>query len=307
MAKRVAFVGLGVMGRPMALNLVRAGHRLAVFDLDPEGVAVLEAAGATPAASARDAGQSAEVVISMLPASRHVEAAMHGPDGIIAGLEPGTVVIDMSTIDPGTTRRIAAEVAARGCRWLDAPVSGSSAGARDGTLTIMVGGDAEVLAGQRDLLQVMGSNVIHCGGTGVGEAVKLCNNLIAGASMVAVAEAFALGAGLGVDPRVLFDVMSRSSGNCWALQTRPPVPGLVVTAPAENDFAPGFMVELMDKDLGLVLAAGSEVRLPLAVAAAAREAYAEAGRQGLGQADFSAVFKVIRQTGSVSESGGAER
>ena len=295
MAKRVGFVGLGVMGGPMALNLAKAGHALTVFDLDPAALQGLVAAGARAAASAREAASGQEVVVTMLPASRHVEAAYRGPDGVIAGLGPGMVVIDMSTIDPGTSRRIATEVVATGASMLDAPVSGSSSGAAEGSLTIMVGGDEADLESQRDLLEAMGRTIIHCGPAGMGEAVKLCNQLVAGASVVAVAEAFALGERLGADPRVLFEVMSRSSGNCWALQTRPPVAGLVPAAPAERDFAPGFMVDLMHKDLALIAAAASEVGLPLALAATAQDMYARASELGYGRSDFSAVFKVLER------------
>ena len=295
MARRVGFVGLGVMGRPMALNLAKAGHALTVFDLDSGAIRVLVAAGARAAANGREAASGQDVVVTMLPASRHVEAAYRGPDGVIAGLAPGMVVIDMSTIDPGTSRRIAGEVAATGASMLDAPVSGSSTGAAEGTLTIMVGGDEADLESQRDLLGAMGRTIIHCGAAGMGEAVKLCNQLVAGASVVAVAEAFALGERLGADPKVLFDVMSKSSGNCWALQTRPPVAGLVPTAPSEHDFAPGFMVDLMHKDLTLIMAAASELRLPLALAAAAQQLYALASQQGHGRSDFSAVFKVMER------------
>jgi len=295
LTKRVGFIGLGVMGRPMALNLVRAGHALTVFDLDREAIDALVAAGASAGASAREAAMGQEVVVTMLPASRHVEAVYRGPDGVIAGLGTKMIVIDMSTIDPGTSRRIAAEVSAAGASMLDAPVSGSSTGAADGTLTIMVGGSEADLESQRDLLEAMGRTIIHCGPTGMGEAVKLCNQLVAGASVAAVAEAFALGERLGADPKVLFDVMSRSSGNCWALQTRPPVAGLVPTAPCEHDFAPGFMVELMHKDLALISAAASEVGLPLALAATAQQLYARASEQGFGRSDFSAVFKVLQR------------
>ena len=295
MGRTVGFIGLGVMGRPMALNLVKAGHQLTVFDIDPAGVAVLVAAGATAAPSAREAARDREVVVSMLPASRHVEAAYFGPDGIVAGVAPNTVVIDMSTIDPGTSRRVAEQVIACGAQMLDAPVSGSSLGAEQGTLTIMVGGDDEVLESQRDLLGAMGQNVIHCGAGGMGQTVKLCNNLVAAASVAAVAEAFALGQRLGADPQVMFDVMSKSSGNCWALQTRPPVAGLVATSPSGNDFAPGFMVDLMYKDLGLIMAAAAEVKLPVAIAAAAQQMYALASHQGYGRRDFSAVFKVLEK------------
>lgn len=283
------------MGRPMALNLIKAGHELTVFDVNASVVDAVVGAGAARAGSAREAAQGREAVVTMLPASRHVEAVMFGEDGVIAGLSPRTTVIDMSTIDPGTTRQVAAAIEAAGCSMLDGPVSGSSTGAEQGTLTIMVGGEASVLERHRALLEAMGSNVIHCGGTGMGEAVKLCNNLVAGATVAALAEAFALGGRLGCDPQVLFDVMSKSSANCWALQTRPPVPGLVEAAPANRDFAPGFMTDLMHKDLGLVLAAGSELRLPLAIAAAAQQLYALASQEGHGQRDFSSVFKVLEQ------------
>ena len=285
------------MGRPMALNLIKAGHQLTVFDLNASAVDAAVGAGAARAGSAREAAAGREVVVTMLPASRHVEAAMFGEDGVIAGLDPRTTVIDMSTIDPGTTRRVASAIEEKGCVMLDAPVSGSSTGAEQGTLTIMVGGEGSVLERHRELLQAMGSNVIHCGGTGMGEAVKLCNNLVAGATVAAMGEAFALGGALGCDPRVLFDVMSKSSANCWALQTRPPVAGLVEAAPSNRDFAPGFMTDLMHKDLGLVMAAASELRLPLAMAAAAQQLYALASQEGFGQRDFSSVFKVLEQEG----------
>ena len=227
---RVGFIGVGTMGGPMAANLIRAGHALTVYDVVPAAMEALVGQGARTAGSPREAAAAGETVISMLPASRHVVAAMFGPDGAIEGLRPGATLIDMSTIDPGTTRRVAEAVGAKGARMLDAPVSGSSTGATAGTLTIMVGGDLATLNGQRDLLGAMGTNVIHCGPIGMGETVKLANNLVSGVTMAAVAEAFALGVKAGADPRILFEVLSKSSANCWSLQTRPPVPGLVPTS-----------------------------------------------------------------------------
>jgi 3-hydroxyisobutyrate dehydrogenase len=280
------------MGRPMATNLLKAGHRVTGFDIDPAGIRSLSALGAAPAVSPRDAAAHADVVITMLPASPHVLAAMLGPDGVVEGLRPGITVIDMSTIDPGTTRKVAQAVAAKGGRMLDAPVSGSSSGARDATLTIMVGGDAAVLEEHRSLLETMGRHVIHCGPIGMGETVKLANNLIAAASMVAVAEAFALGVGCGADPQVLYDVISKSSGNCWALQ-RAPVPGLVPGAPVNDGFAPGFMVDLMHKDLGLMLAAAEEQRVPLPLTGLVRQLYSLASAQGHGREDMSAVARIL--------------
>src|SRR5215472_8148159 len=293
--KKIGFVGLGTMGQPMASNLLDAGHTLRVFDVDPSRMLPLEAKGAEPAGSAQHAASGADVVISMLLASRHVLEAMLGPDGVIEGLHSGATVIDMSTIDPATTRRVAEAVSAAGCTMLDAPVSGSSTGARDGTLTIMVGGDPDVLEMHRDLLSAMGSNVIHCGPLGMGETVKLANNLLAGTSMVAVAEAFALGIRGGADPRVLMDVISKSTGNCWMLR-RAPVPGLVAESPVNNGFEPGFMVDLMHKELGLALNAATDFGLSLTLTALTHQLYGLASRHGCGRLHMSAVAKLLEGT-----------
>jgi 3-hydroxyisobutyrate dehydrogenase len=298
MGKQIGFVGLGTMGRPMATNLVRSGHGLTVYDLQPEAVRALVADGAGAASSPGEAAEQAEVVISMLPASSHVLSAMLGSAGVVGALQPGATLIDMSTIDPGTTRRVAEAVAARGAYMLDAPVSGSSAGAEAATLTIMVGGDAEVMESQRDVLEALGSSVVHCGPIGMGETVKLCNNLISGVTMIAVGEAFALGAAAGADPKVLFEVITSSSGNCWALQTRPPVAGLVPNAPVDSDFRPGFMIDLMHKDLALIMSAGYEFDVSLPMAAVAKELYGMARARGLGRKDFSAVAEILSTSGT---------
>jgi 3-hydroxyisobutyrate dehydrogenase len=295
MGKKIGFIGLGTMGRPMASNLLARGHALYIFDIDRSRALPLQEKGAQVAESARDAAGAADVVITMLPASRHVLAATLGPDGAVEGLRQGATVIDMSTVDPGTTRRIAEAVAARRCLMLDAPVSGSSIGARDATLTIMVGGDPEVVEANRDVLGAMGSNVIHCGPLGMGETVKLANNLLAGTSMVAVAEAFALGIRGGADPRVLMDVISKSTGNCWMLR-RAPVPGLVAESPVNNGFEPGFMVDLMHKDLGLALNAGTDFGLSLTLTALTHQLYGLASRHGYGRLDMSAVAKLLEGT-----------
>lgn len=289
----IGFIGVGTMGHPMVLNLLKAGHRLTVYDLRPEATAALVEHGAAVAGSAREAAAAGDVVISMLPASRHVVAAMFGEEGIIAGLQPGTLVIEMSTIDPGTSRRVAEAVEAAGSRMIDAPVSGGDKGAIAGTLTIMVGGDPGVLGEVRDILGALGTNIIHCGPIGMGETVKLCNNLILGVSMVAIAEGFALGISAGVDPKLLYEVLSKSTGRSWALEARPPVAGLVPDSPANDDFAPGFMTDLMHKDLGLALTAGNELRVPLAVTALAHQLYGMTSARGFGRKDFSAVAKLL--------------
>ncbi|HEY7198953.1 MAG TPA: 3-hydroxyisobutyrate dehydrogenase, partial [Candidatus Dormibacteraeota bacterium] len=296
MGNTIGFIGLGTMGLPMAGNLLDAGHSVRVYDVDGRRAPLLRDKGAEQCGSPRHAAAGADVVITMLPASRHVLDAMLGHEGAVEGLRPGATVIDMSTIDPGTTRRVAEAVAARGCRMLDAPVSGGSIGARDATLTIMVGGDPEVLEAHRHLLRALGTRIVHCGPIGMGATVKLANNLLAGTSMIAVAEAFALGLRAGVDPRTLHDVIETSSGACWNLRNVP-VPGLVPEAPVNRDFAPGFMVDLMHKDLGLALNAGAELGLPLTLTALAHQLYGMASRHGHGRLDMSAVAKLLEGAG----------
>jgi 3-hydroxyisobutyrate dehydrogenase len=296
MGRKLGFVGLGTMGTPMAGHLLGAGHALRVYDIDAGRMRGLEERGAELSGSPRHAATGADVVITMLPASRHVLAAMLGPEGVVDGLRPGATVIDMSTIDPGTTRRVAEAVAARGCRMLDAPVSGGETGAREATLTIMVGGDAETLEAHRGLLRTLGTRIVHCGPLGLGQTVKLANNLLAGTSMIAVAEAFALGIRGGADPRTLREVIETSSGNCWSLRMAP-VPGLVPGAPVNRDFAPGFKVDLMHKDLGLALGAGADLGLPLTLTALAHQLYGMASRHGYGQLDMSAVARLLEGVG----------
>ena len=293
MTQNVGFVGLGTMGKPMALNLLKAGYQLTVFDVDGSAVESLVAEGAKAETSAKNVAENSEVIVSMLPASQHSLAAAFGPDGYISGLKNGATIIDMSTIDPDTTRQIAQGVTEAGGKMLDAPVSGSSAWATAGTLTIMVGGSKDVLDEHHSLLSCMGTNIIHCGDIGMGETVKLANNLVAGVSMVAVTEAFALGISKGADPKILFEVMSKASGNCWTLQTRCPAPDVIEDSPVNNGFAPGFMTDLMYKDLGLALSAASQEKLPLALTAIAHEQYGATSRQGFGRLDFSAVAKLL--------------
>jgi len=293
MARRVGFIGLGTMGRPMASNLLAAGFPLTVHDIDPRAQAALAAQGAATADSPRAVAAASEVVVTMLPSSPHVEAVYGGEEGVLAGLAPGGTCIDMSTIDPLVSRRLAEQAAARGIRFLDAPVSGSSERAWDGTLTIMVGGESAVVEECRPILAAMGRHIIHVGPAGMGEVVKLANNLAAAINMVGVAEAFLFGLRNGADPRLLFEVMQNSSGASWALSNRVPVPGVLPEAPSSHQFAPGFMTDLMHKDLGLVLDAARQLRLPLAMTALAQQLYAAASALGHGREDFSAVYAAL--------------
>ena len=251
-------------------------------------------AGATRAASSAAAARDSELVITILPSSSHVEAAYLGQGGVLEGVGAGRLCIDMSTIDPSVSRRVADAVGKRGARFIDAPVSGGVPRATDGTLAIMVGGDARDFEEARPVLAAMGANVIHVGPVGAGEVAKLCNNLVAGVAAVAVSEAFRIAEGFGVDPKVLTDVISKSSGNTWVMEHMHPVPGLVGKAPSSRDYAPGFTTDLMAKDLGLVVNAARELRVPVLVAPAAQQALRLASSHGFGRKDFSSIYMFLR-------------
>jgi 3-hydroxyisobutyrate dehydrogenase len=277
----------------MARNLLQRHFGVTVFDVNAAAAEDLREFGADVAPSAQACAQVAQVVITMLPSSPHVEEAVLGPTGVLAGMQPGSVLIDMSTIDPLVSRKVASLVEERGFRMLDAPVSGGSVGARDATLTIMVGGPRDLFDECRPILEALGKNVIYCGTAGMGEVVKVVNNLIAGVSMAVVAEALNIGVRCGADPRVMFDVISQSSGSCWSLLKVCPIEGVLPDAPVNNDFAPGFMVDLMRKDLGLAMSAAKGVQAPATLAAVAHEMYGAASNLGHGRRDMSAVIKAV--------------
>jgi 3-hydroxyisobutyrate dehydrogenase len=291
--KSIAFVGLGNMGLPMVANLVKAGYRVHAADVRREAVDTAVGGGALAAESAAGATGRAEVIITMLPNSPDVEIAYLGPGGVLEGARAGQLAIDMSTIDPATTRKVGARLEAAGVRMLDAPVSGGVPGAVAGTLTIMVGGDPAVVAQARPILGAMGKNVVHVGPLGSGEVAKICNNLLAGVSMLAAAEAFTIGIRAGVDPKILHDVIRTSSGNCWALEHNCPVPGLVPTSASNRGFAAGFMTDLMAKDLSLARAAARDLGVPCFTGALAHDVYMLASRHGLGRKDFSSVIQLL--------------
>jgi len=288
---RIAFIGLGHMGAPMASNLHKAGHEVAGFDLSTDAA---RAAGVPLAASAEAAVENAEVVISMLPASRHVEALYFG-GGLLERIASGSMVIDSSTIAAATSQRLAEAGAARGLAVLDAPVSGGTAGAAAGTLTFMVGGDAVHLERARPVLEKMGANIFHAGGAGAGQAAKMCNNMLLGILMIGTSEALALGVANGLDPAVLSEIMRRSSGGNWALEKYNPFPGVMPAAPASKGYAGGFGTDLMLKDLGLAVdnAVASGAATPLG--ALARSLYATHSLAGNGALDFSSVLKLLQR------------
>jgi 3-hydroxyisobutyrate dehydrogenase len=289
----IGFIGIGNMGLPMVRNLVKAGYPVQAFDVRREAVSEAVKAGAAVAASAAEAARHVDVVITMLPNSPDVEAVYLGPVGVLEGSRKGLTCVDMSTIDPAITRRVGERLAAVGARLVDAPVSGGVPRAVEGTLTIMVGGEEAAVEAVRPILQTMGQNVVHVGPLGSGEVAKICNNLLAGVSMIAVAEAFTIGMRAGVDPKILHQVIRTSSGNCWALEHNCPVPGLVPKAASNHGFAPGFMTDLMAKDLSLARAAAREVGATCFTGGLAHELYTLASQHGLGRQDFSAVIQLL--------------
>jgi len=296
----VGFVGTGTMGLPMLTNLIKQGHRVVAYDVVPAALDAAAARGAARASSAADAASRGEMLVTMLPSSSNVESAYLGPGGVLEGAKRNLLCVDMSTIDPNVSRRVAAALASKGVRFIDAPVSGGSVGAENATLAIMAGGAAEDVNAARPILSAMGANIIHVGAVGAGEAAKLCNNLIAGVAAIAVSEAFRIAEGLGVDPKILTEVISKSSGNTWVMQNAHPVPGMVETAPSTRDYAPGFMTDLMAKDLALAVSTARELRIPVFVSPIAQQLLRLASSHGLGRQDFTSVYQLLRASDSAA-------
>ncbi|WP_137044920.1 3-hydroxyisobutyrate dehydrogenase [Pseudolabrys sp. FHR47] len=291
---RIAFIGLGNMGLPMAVNLIKAGHQVEGVDVNPASVAKLKEAGGTPVEFAHVAAARADAVITMLPAGQHVRDVYLGANGIVATANPGTLLIDCSTIDVDTARAVASAAEAKGLFMVDAPVSGGVGGATAGTLTFMVGGSAQAFQRAEPILQKMGKTIVHAGGAGNGQAAKICNNMILGISMIAVSEAFVMAEKLGLDHQKLFDISSKSSGQCWALTTYCPVPGPVPTSPANRNYEPGFTVAMMLKDLRLAQEAARAVGANAEMGAEAERLYSAYADSGEAGRDFSAIVRFIR-------------
>ncbi|MFL1403757.1 3-hydroxyisobutyrate dehydrogenase [Marinobacter sp. M1N3S26] len=293
---KIGFIGLGNMGAPMASNLLKAGHELTVFDLVPAAVEKARAEGATAADSiAAVAGSDVELVITMLPAAKHVKAVYLAEDGILANVARGVHLIDSSTIDPMTSRDVAAQAAKQGNPMLDAPVSGGTGGAQAGTLTFMVGGEDSEFAFARPVLENMGRNIVHCGAAGNGQVAKMANNMLLGISMIGAAEAMSLGVSMGMDPEVLAGVINTSSGRCWSTDTYNPYPGVIETAPSNRGYTGGFGTDLMVKDLGLATEAAKVAGQPVVMGALAQQLYQSMSFEGHGHLDFSAIIKRYRK------------
>ncbi|MCB2009116.1 MAG: 3-hydroxyisobutyrate dehydrogenase [Geminicoccaceae bacterium] len=291
---RIAFIGMGNMGLPMAVNLVKAGHEVAGFDMSRE---IMGRAGEKGIRAMSDVGaavQGAEFVLTMLPAGEHVRSVWLGDGGILASLDGRPLLIDCSTIDVETSREVAARAAESGLDMLDAPVSGGVGGAEAGTLTFMVGGSDGAFERGREILSAMGKAVVHAGGSGNGQAAKICNNMILGISMLAVSEAFVLAEKLGLDADRLFEISSQSSGQCWSMTSYCPVPGPVPSSPANRDYRAGFTAAMMLKDLKLAQQAAQAVDSATPLGAEACQLYRIFARKENAGLDFSGIIKMIR-------------
>lgn len=289
----IAFIGLGNMGNPMAANLVKAGYAVHGFDLMPENLVIAKDHGVVVMANAVAAVKEADVVITMLPAGKHV-LSVH--EDIAPKAKKGALFIDSSTIDVESARKAHAIAAKHKLLSIDAPVSGGTGGAATGTLTFMAGGSNEAFAKAEPILKPMAGRIVHCGDDGAGQAAKICNNMILGISMIGVAEAFVLAEKLGLSHQALFDVASTSSGQCWSLTSYCPVPGPVPTSPANNGYRPGFAAALMLKDLKLSQEAAQSAGAVTPLGAEAAQLYALFNAQGHAAADFSGIINFLRGT-----------
>src|SRR5262245_11550200 len=288
----IAFIGLGNMGGPMAVNQLKAGHTVRVFDLAAAAVEAAKAAGGIPAATPKEAAKDADVVITMLPAGKHVKQ-VYITDGVMDAVKKGAVLIDCSTIDIPSAREVIGVAESKGLLMVDAPVSGGTAGAAGGTLTFMVGGSDKAFAAAQPHLEKMGKTIVHAGGPGNGQAAKVCNNMLLGISMIGTCEAFNLGRKLGLDPKVLFDISSKSSGQCWSMTSYCPAPGVVPTAPSNRDYQPGFAAAMMLTDMKLSQEAAGTAQSLTPLGKAATEFYEKFVNDGNGNVDFSGVIRVL--------------
>ncbi|HEY0447005.1 MAG TPA: 3-hydroxyisobutyrate dehydrogenase [Allosphingosinicella sp.] len=288
---RVAFIGLGNMGSGMAANLAKAGHEVRAFDLSAEALAKAERSGCLPLGSATEAARDAEAVVTMLPAGKHVRDVYES--SVIGTAPSSAILIDCSTIDVATAREEIGKADAQGYLMADAPVSGGIAAAEAGTLTFMVGGSDEAFERARPFLELMGKAVIHAGGPGAGQAAKICNNMLLGASMIATCETFVLAQKLGLDPQTFFDIASQASGQCWSMTSYCPVPGVGPSTPADRDYEGGFAAALMLKDLRLAMEAAASVDAYTPMGAYAEELYSRFAERGGSAKDFSAIIRMI--------------
>jgi 3-hydroxyisobutyrate dehydrogenase len=293
----IAFIGLGNMGAPMALNLLKAGCPLSVYDVVPDAVQKLAAAGAMPAADIATAVAAADIVITMLPATEQAREVYLGPGGVIAHAKKGATLIDCSTINAEAAREIATQAREKGFEMIDAPVSGGVAGAQNAALTFIVGGSVATLHRVQPVLEKMGRNVMHAGPSGAGQVAKICNNMLLGILMIGTSEALNLGAANGLDPKVLSNIIAKSSGRNWALEIYNPMPGVMEDVPAARGYSGGFLSDLMLKDLDLARQAASATHAATPLGQVAWQLYQQHSRAGNGRLDFSSIFRLVSASG----------
>lgn len=291
---KIAFFGIGLMGGPMAQNLLKAGHQMAVYDLNPALADALVANGATLAPTPLDAARGADAVVSMLPHDGAVRGLYLGERGLLAQLPKGTLVIDCSTVSAECAKDVSSQAHALGLAMIDAPVSGGTAGATAGTLSFLCGGSATDLERARPLLEAMGKNIMHAGGAGAGAVAKICNNMLLAIHMIGTCEALQLGVDNGLDPKVLSEIMLKSSGRNWSLELYNPYPGVMENAPASRDYSGGFQVGLMAKDLGLAMEAAQKSKSATPLGALSKQLYALHMGQGKDKLDFSSILQLLQ-------------
>jgi 3-hydroxyisobutyrate dehydrogenase len=290
----IAFFGLGNMGASMAKNLVKAQFNVTVFDLVESQVQLLSDAGATPSSSVAQAVESADIIISMLPAGKHVESLYFDEDGIVDSISSKALFIDCSTIESSTAKSIGERLQLHGHRFIDAPVSGGVAGAAAGSLTFIVGGDKADFDEAQSCLQAMGKNIFHAGSVGAGQVAKICNNMLLAILMAGTSEALQLGIDNGLDPKVMSDIMLQSSGRNWTLELYNPCPGVLPNAPSSNGYQGGFLVDLMNKDLGLAMGTAANNQSVVPLGQLAKSLFQMHGNAGNGQLDFSSIFNAYK-------------
>jgi 3-hydroxyisobutyrate dehydrogenase len=289
---KIGFVGLGNMGAPMVENLLKAGHAVSVFDINASALAHAAACGATAENSPKAVAAKSDLVITALPSPRHVKQVYLADDGILAGAAKGACLVDCSTIDPGSARELIAAATKHGQQMADAPISGGSLGAKAGTLTFMVGAEADLFSRLEPILKCMGTNIVRCGGPGSGQTVKICNNLLLAISMTGTSEVMALGVKLGLDPTILANVINTSSGRCFSSDTANPWPGISPDAPASHGYTPGATAEIMLKDITLALDAARQVKQPTMLGGMTEQLYQMLISRGLGSKDLSSIIKL---------------
>ncbi|XP_039593643.1 3-hydroxyisobutyrate dehydrogenase b [Polypterus senegalus] len=291
----VGFIGLGNMGRPMAKNLLKNGYPVIASDVFPEACKEIQDLGAQVLDSPAEVADKADRIITMLPSSPHVIEVYTGPNGVLKKVKKGSLLIDSSTIDPSVSKDMAAAAEKMGAVFMDAPVSGGVGAASSGKLTFMVGGMEEEFNAVKELLTTMGTNIVYCGQVGTGQAAKICNNMLLAIGMIGTAETMNLGIRLGLDPKLLAQILNMSSGRCWSSDTYNPVPGVMEGVPSANNYQGGFGTTLMAKDLGLAQNTATNTKTPVPLGSLAHQIYRMMCARGYAQKDFSSVFQFLRE------------